>query len=90
MELQKALESLAGFVVPADFGRFRQHIDPAWIEEALDATGKASVRRRRLPAEPSKASTKRISILVHDYLTCYRVSMKSQDGSSLAALFKLK
>jgi hypothetical protein len=51
MQLQEALESLAGFVVPADFGRFRQHIDPAWIEEALDATGTASVRRRRLPAE---------------------------------------
>jgi len=43
--------SLAGFVVPADFGRFRQHIDPTWIEEALDATETASVRRRRLPAE---------------------------------------
>lgn len=51
IQLQEALESLAGFVVPADFGRFRQHIDPAWIEEALDATGTASVRRRRLPAE---------------------------------------
>ena len=51
MQLQEALESLAGFVVPAEFGRFRQHIDPAWIEEALDATGTASVRRRRLPAE---------------------------------------
>jgi hypothetical protein len=50
VHLQEALESLSG-VVPADFGRFRQHIDPAWIEEALDATGKASVRRRRLPAE---------------------------------------
>ena len=51
IQLQEALESVAGFVVPADFGRFRQHIDPAWIEEALDATGTASVRRRRLPAE---------------------------------------
>ncbi len=50
MRLQSALESVAGFV-PADFGRFRQHIEPSWIEEALVATGKASVRRRRLPAE---------------------------------------
>lgn len=51
MQLQKALESLPGFVVPADFGRFREHIDPAWIEEALGSTGTASVRRRRFPAE---------------------------------------
>lgn len=51
MRLEQAFEFLPGFVVPVDFGRFRQHIDPAWIEEALCATGTASVRRRRLPAE---------------------------------------
>jgi hypothetical protein len=51
VRLQKALESFPGFVVPSDFGRFREHIDPAWIEEALSATGTASVRRRRFPAE---------------------------------------
>jgi hypothetical protein len=38
-------------VLPSDLERFRQHIDPAWVEEALLATGTASVRRRRLPAE---------------------------------------
>ena len=26
-------------------------LDPSWIEQALDATGKASMRRRKLPAE---------------------------------------
>lgn len=31
--------------------RFGASIDPAWIEEALAATGTATVRRRRLPAE---------------------------------------
>lgn len=51
MHLEQAFESLSDFVVPADFGRFRQHIDAAWIEEALAATGTASVRRRRLPAQ---------------------------------------
>lgn len=51
MHLQNALESLPGFFVPSDFGRFREHIDPAWIEEALWATGTASLRRRRFPAE---------------------------------------
>lgn len=51
MQLQQSLECLPGLVVPSDFGRFRQHIDPLWIEDALCATGAASVRRRRLPAE---------------------------------------
>ena len=31
--------------------RFRASIDPEWIEEALVATGTATIRRRRLPAE---------------------------------------
>lgn len=51
MAFSEELESLAESVVPSDFGRFQQHIDPAWIQEALAATGTASVRRRRLPAE---------------------------------------
>jgi len=31
-------------------GRFAASLDPSWIEEALKATGKASIRRRKLPA----------------------------------------
>src|SRR5205085_7927429 len=33
------------------FDRFRDSIEPEWIEEALEATGTATMRRRRLPAE---------------------------------------
>ena len=33
------------------FENFARHIDPLWIEEALVATGTATMRRRRLPAE---------------------------------------
>lgn len=33
------------------FDRIRASIDPGWIEEALEATGTATLRRRRLPAE---------------------------------------
>lgn len=33
------------------FDRLRESIDPRWIEEALEATGTATLRRRRLPAE---------------------------------------
>ena len=36
---------------PASFDQFSAAIDPAWIAEALAATGTASVRRRKLPAE---------------------------------------
>lgn len=33
------------------FERLKASIDPVWIEEALQATGTATVRKRRLPAE---------------------------------------
>lgn len=50
MHLSKELSRVAA-VAPERLGHFRRHIDPAWIEQALQATGTASVRRRRLPAE---------------------------------------
>jgi hypothetical protein len=37
--------------MPGNFDQFRRHLDPDWIEDALIATGTATVRRRRLPAE---------------------------------------
>jgi len=33
------------------FERLKASIDPVWIQEALEATGTASLRKRRLPAE---------------------------------------
>ncbi len=36
---------------PASWERFSGSLDDAWIKQALEATGTASVRRRRLPAE---------------------------------------
>lgn len=36
---------------PQGIGRFAASLDPEWIDEALRATGTASVRRRKLPAE---------------------------------------
>lgn len=35
---------------PESFSRFAESIEPAWIEQALAATGTASIRRRKLPA----------------------------------------
>lgn len=51
MHLDEALTYVPALVVPETFDRFQSHIDPAWIEEALAATGTASVRKRRLPAD---------------------------------------
>ena len=35
----------------ASFALFAQSLDQAWVEQALRATGTASIRRRKLPAE---------------------------------------
>ena len=48
--LTEALEYTAAFT-PEAFPQLTQHLDPAWVEEALLATGTATVRRRRLPAD---------------------------------------
>jgi hypothetical protein len=39
-----------GELTPESFDRFSQLIPAAWIEQALQATGTRSLRRRRLPA----------------------------------------
>lgn len=36
---------------PESFSKFAASIDPEWIDQALSATGTASIRRRKLPAE---------------------------------------
>jgi hypothetical protein len=41
----------AGPVDRGAFERFRASIEPEWIEQALLATGTATIRKRRLPAE---------------------------------------
>lgn len=51
MALQEYLESTAELGAPALLDGIRKNLDPAWIDEALAATGTATVRRRRLPAE---------------------------------------
>lgn len=35
----------------ADLSRLAEHLPYEWIERAVHATGAASIRRRRLPAE---------------------------------------
>lgn len=51
MRLADALAEVAAVPKPEEFQNFREHIDPEWILSALNSTGTASLRRRRLPAE---------------------------------------
>src|SRR5882724_2865362 len=49
--LEQALEWVGGYAKPERFADIRRHLDPVWIEQALEATGTATLRKRRLPAE---------------------------------------
>ena len=51
MRLQQSLELIPQFFATDQIDKLRASIDAAWIEEALVATGTATLRRRRLPAE---------------------------------------
>ena len=51
MDLGQALLQAAEGRAEASFALFAETLDPQWIERALRATGKASVRRRKFPAE---------------------------------------
>ncbi|MEK7703904.1 MAG: transposase domain-containing protein [Myxococcota bacterium] len=50
MRLGDCLTRVAEWSESEDLTRFRDSIDPLWIEQALRATGTATLRRRRLPA----------------------------------------
>ena len=51
MAFQQAFHTAATFASPPTLDDFRKPIDPSWIDEALAATGPATIRRRRLPAD---------------------------------------
>jgi hypothetical protein len=51
MSLQQAFAAAAAYPRLESFDHFREHIPAEWIAEALEATGTATMRRRRLPAE---------------------------------------
>jgi hypothetical protein len=52
MAVGEAILAVGAGERPASFDQFGAPIDPQWIAAALAATGTASVRRRKLPAEP--------------------------------------
>ena len=51
MRIDEDLAAVAAFAEVGQFDDVRKHVDPQWVREALEATGTATVRRRRLPAD---------------------------------------
>ena len=51
MGFNEAFHAAATFASPPTLDDFRKQINPDWIEQALAATGTATIRRRRLPAD---------------------------------------
>ena len=51
MRLNEALSSVANYDFRGGFEALSQHLDVKWVLEALYASGTATIRRRRLPAE---------------------------------------
>ena len=51
MDLGRAVSAVGAGDRAASFELFSRDIDPKWIEQALQATGSATARRRKLPAE---------------------------------------
>ena len=51
MNLGEAMLAAGAGERAGSYELFSKHIDPAWIARALQATGTATVRRRKLPAE---------------------------------------
>ncbi|MBV8037625.1 MAG: transposase domain-containing protein [Pelomonas sp.] len=49
--LQSALDETLQHAPPDAYAQLARLIDREWIEQALGASGKASIRRRKLPAE---------------------------------------
>jgi hypothetical protein len=50
MALEQDLADVAGYA-PENLAELEKNIPPEWVEAALQATGTATLRRRRLPAE---------------------------------------
>ena len=50
MDFDAAVQDLLNADIPTSFRRFGKELDARWIDEALDETGTATVRRRKLPS----------------------------------------
>lgn len=51
MHFEQAFAEVGAFDVADRLEALKQHLDPAWVEEALQWAGTTTIRRRRLPAD---------------------------------------
>src|SRR2546425_4800774 len=51
MDLGQAILAVGSAERSDSFELFSRHLDPDWIEQALQVTGTATLRRRKIPAE---------------------------------------
>ena len=83
MGLDEAFECIAE-AIPGDLKRFQRHIDPVWSDEALEATGTATVRRRRLPADQVVWMVRGMALLRDDAIErvvdCLDLALPGRDG----------
>lgn len=84
----EALEFTAA-VTPEAFPRLIQHFDPVWVEEALQTTGTATIRCRRLPAERTVWLMLGMAILrdlpITEVARQLEVALPGRDGSRTVA-----
>ena len=71
------------------FEKFSESLDPDWIQSALVATGKATVRRRRLPAEQIVWLVLGMALLrdrsIRSVAEHLRLAIAEPDGTSIVA-----
>jgi hypothetical protein len=88
VQLDDELALVSEAFVPHELDRFRQHLAPTWIEESLLATGTATVRRRRLPAEQVVWLVIGMALLrnesIERVVTWLDLAMPTPDGRGIA------
>jgi Insertion element 4 transposase N-terminal/Transposase DDE domain len=86
--LSEALEATSEFT-PTAFPSLIKHLDPDWIEEALLATGTATIRRRRMPAEQTVWLMLGISVMRDLPITAVArqldIALPARDGTRTVA-----
>jgi hypothetical protein len=76
-------------VTSGNYTTFRRHLDPVFIEEALAATGTATLRKRRLPAEQVVWLVVGMALVrdrsIHDVVRQLDLALPSRDGMRTVA-----
>jgi hypothetical protein len=89
MQLAHELALTALAAKPESFDAFSRHLDEAWIEEALLATGTATFRRRRLPAEQVVWLVIGMALMrdrpIRDVVDHLDLALPASDGKRVAA-----